>query len=260
MASWITFPGEASISEIRRPGAATLLETDLFGGLTAGDLQDVRALTAEMSCERGWTFDPSKSAPETLFILKEGSVQLYGASEEGGHVPVDMVRLGSSFGEMSLLSQTMNGMSAECIEDCRLCVLPISALEALIGLKPIVALNVVQLLAARLSRAEERLEMTGYGRVRQRLAALLLKLAGAGQEVSGRSHQQLAEEIWTARETVTRVLADFKVEGFIHVGRRRIVLTARRSLEEIASCGQARRQWLPAYELGSQGKERRIRL
>ena len=69
-----------------------------------------------------------------------------------------------------------------------------------------------------------------------RIASLLLKLAGGGKEVSGYTHQEMAERLGVYRETVTNGIAELKQDGLIKVGRKRIALQnidALRKLETI---------------------------
>ena len=68
-----------------------------------------------------------------------------------------------------------------------------------------------------------------------RLATLLLRLRAAeGEEVLGRTHQDLAEMIGTYRETVTQTLDDFKRRGLVELGRKYIRVLDLPGLEIIA--------------------------
>jgi CRP-like cAMP-binding protein len=58
--------------------------------------------------------------------------------------------------------------------------------------------------------------------------------AGAGDEVAGASHQQIAETIGASRETVTRALGDFRAQGLIELGRSHILIRDRAGLQGLA--------------------------
>ena len=62
-----------------------------------------------------------------------------------------------------------------------------------------------------------------------RLASLLLRLAAERDtdEITGLTHQDLAETIGTYRETATQALNDMKMAGIIEIGRKRITILDR---------------------------------
>ena len=53
-------------------------------------------------------------------------------------------------------------------------------------------------------------------------------------EITGLTHQDLAESVGTYRETATQVLNDLKAGGYIEIGRKRIKLLNREGLEMVA--------------------------
>lgn len=69
-----------------------------------------------------------------------------------------------------------------------------------------------------------------------RLAALLLerrdKKTGL---IKDQSHQTLADYLGTYRETVSAILHDFKCQGFVELGYRRIAIVDAEAIAEIAS-------------------------
>jgi CRP-like cAMP-binding protein len=69
-----------------------------------------------------------------------------------------------------------------------------------------------------------------------RLASLLLRLSEeqGTLEISGLTHQDLAESVGTYRETATQVLNDLKAEGLIEIGRKRITIVDRARLARVA--------------------------
>ena len=77
--------------------------------------------------------------------------------------------------------------------------------------------------AARLDEMTRLLESVAFVRVEARLAAVLLDRARrAGASAVEATHQDLAEEIGTAREVVSRQLDAFRRDGLIASGRGRL--------------------------------------
>lgn len=104
--------------------------------------------------------------------------------------------------------------------------------------KPEVALRFMESLGTRLNEVEQQLESIAFKSIPARLASLLLRLAdeaqGEGNLVKGYTHQDLGEMLGTYRETITQTLNDFKSEGLIEIGRKKIMLEDRDRLEELA--------------------------
>jgi CRP-like cAMP-binding protein len=68
----------------------------------------------------------------------------------------------------------------------------------------------------------------------ERLATLLIELDEDGSSViKGVSHQALADRLGTYRETVSAILRDFKRQGLVELGYRRIRLMDVEMLKEI---------------------------
>ena len=86
----------------------------------------------------------------------------------------------------------------------------------------------------RLQDSEARLEEIAFKNARSRLASLLLRLY-RGRDAVDLSHQDLADRLGFYRETVTNALDQFKAEGLIEIGRRKITIVKPDKLEHIAS-------------------------
>ena len=66
--------------------------------------------------------------------------------------------------------------------------------------------------------------------------ALLLRLAQeqGSSDITGLTHQDLAESVGTYRETATQVLNDLKAQGYIDIGRKRITILDSDGLAAVA--------------------------
>lgn len=82
----------------------------------------------------------------------------------------------------------------------------------------------------RLSDIFQLIEQIRFQRLDQRLALLLL---GRG-DILTVTHQQLANELGSVREVISRLLNEFKVQGAVAVGRGEIQIINRNALEQIA--------------------------
>ena len=205
------------------PGKLALLsETDIFRDLGPLEMDEIARMTTMSTCRRGKVFYTPGETGEVLFVLKEGHVNLFRINPDGKKLILASVSPGTVFGEMSLVGQGMHDTFAEASGECTLCVMSRDDVEHLLLSKPQVALRFLELLATRLSDVETRLETVAFKGVPARLATELLRLAGDIGRVDGMSHQDLADAVGAYRETVSRILSDFKREGLIEMDRLRV--------------------------------------
>ncbi len=213
-----------------------LSELAVFQDLSPREMQELNRITTMSTVPRGRVFYRPEEPGEVLFILKEGRVQLYRISPEGKKLVITTLGPHTLFGEMALLGTKMHNTFAEAIDDCLICVMSRTDLERLILNKPQVALRILEITGKRLREAEERLENMAFKGIPARLASLLLRLSAeqSSDEITGLTHQDLAESVGTYRETATQVLNDLKSQGLIDIGRKRIKILDADGLAEVA--------------------------
>src|SRR5690606_15242767 len=213
-----------------------LSELTVFQDLSPREMQELNRIITMSTVPRGRVFYRPEEPGEVLFSLKEGRVQLYRISPEGKKLVITTLGPHTLFGEMALLGTKMHNTFAEAIDDCLICVMSRTDLERLILNKPQVALRILESTGKRLREAEERLENMAFKGIPARLASLLLRLSDeqGTNEITGLTHQDLAESVGTYRETATQVLNDLKSQGLIEIGRKRITILDPDGLAEIA--------------------------
>jgi CRP/FNR family cyclic AMP-dependent transcriptional regulator len=213
-----------------------LSELAVFQDLSPREMEDINRVTTMSTVPKGRVFYRPEEPGEVLFILKDGRVQLYRISPEGKKLVITTLGPHTLFGEMALLGAKMHNTFAEAVEDCLICVMSRNDLERLILNKPQVALRILEVTGPRLRDAEERLENMAFKGIPARLASLLLRLAEeqGSTNISGMTHQDLAESVGTYRETATQVLNDLKADGLIEIGRKRITILNPEGLSAVA--------------------------
>lgn len=215
--------------------AAFLSDTDIFRDLSSQELEELDRMTAMSTCRRGKVFYTPGETGEVLFILKRGRVNLYRINSDGKKLVTSTIGAGTVFGEMSLVAQGMHDTFAEAAEECTLCVMSRSDVEHLLLSKPRVALRFMEMIAARLKDVETRMETVAFKSVPTRIATFLLQLANEETDkIEGVSHQDLADMVGTYRETVTRILNEFRGKGYIELGRLNVAILDRDALESIS--------------------------
>lgn len=211
-----------------------LSKIEIFQDLNEEEVKEMDRRTTMTTTEPGRVFYAPEETGEVLFLLKSGRVQLYRLSPEGKKLVVAVLEPGAVFGEMSIVGQGMHNTFAEAIDECLICVMSRVDVERLLINKPQVALRFMESMARRLQDAEEKLEDLAFKSIPSRLAGLLVRLAGSENgrdDVVGYTHQDMAEMLGTYRETTTQTLNEFKNQGWIDIGRKKIRILDRESLE-----------------------------
>lgn len=210
----------------------------IFRDLSQPELMQMDRQITMSTCHTGKIFYMPEDDAEVLFLLKKGRVQLYRMAPSGKKIVVATLGPGAIFGEMALVGQRMHNTFAQALDECTLCVMSRADVERLVQEKPEVAFRLVQTLGERVSTLETRLEDIAFRSIPSRLAEDLLALSeqqGKGSTVRGFTHQDLAERLGTYRETTTQTLNEFKSEGLIEIGRKRITILDADGLRAIAA-------------------------
>ncbi len=214
-----------------------LSNIQIFRDLSPNELVALDRQITMSTCAPGKIFYMPDDSGEVLFLLKKGQVQIYRLAPNGKKLVVATLGPGAMFGEMSLVGQGMHNTFAQAVDECVLCVMSRADVERLLRDKPDVAFRFLETMGSRVSDLETRLEDIAFKSIPARLADLLLRLSTeqGGAEIRGYTHQDFSEMLGTYRETVTQTLNEFKVQDFITIGRKRVVLTNRDALEILAS-------------------------
>jgi CRP/FNR family transcriptional regulator len=112
-----------------------------------------------------------------------------------------------------------------------LLVIQLPLFERLMAESPAFRTYVFSLFAERMSDLMQLVEAVAFQRLDQRLAALLL---GKGRLVHT-THQQLADELGSVREIVTRLLRRFGEQGLVSLSREQIEILDPAGLRAIAA-------------------------
>ncbi len=155
---------------------------------------------------------------EFVSFLIDGSVRTFRTSTDGQEQTVRMVRPGEVLALSGLLGPETYTASAEASEPATVAFVQTRALRALIQHRAEIGWAFLQIYAQRLRESQEQMAELSGRDASQKLAAALLRLGEENGVPDGRAifvpqhftHRQLAQLIGCSRETVTRVLREFR--------------------------------------------------
>lgn len=196
-------------------------------------LSDLARLATPMRVPAGSRlFDAGRPCPG-FPLVDAGSISVSLLSPDGRRLELYRVEPG----EVCVVSTTcmfahrMATASAEAHTETALRLIPAADFEAVCERDPMLRRYVMGLMAERLADLMALVEAVAFQRLDQRLASLLLT---HGPQLHS-THQQLADELGTVREIVSRLLRRFERDGWVALGRERIDVTNPAALQQICA-------------------------
>jgi CRP-like cAMP-binding protein len=204
-----------------------------------GDWERLASGRAIESAPRGTIFYRPEQPAEELLLLRSGQVALYLFSDEGRTLTLRVVEPGQIFGHVAVADDGTYNTFAEALTPARFSRIARAELRQLIEQDSGLALQLLEDLGRHRLMVSRRLDEVAFKSVPARLASLLLDMSqheGGAQttRVPRRSHRQLAEMINAYRETVTKVIKQFRAARLLEIDRSTITLLNRPGLEELA--------------------------
>lgn len=146
---------------------------------------------------------------------------------------------GSSIAELPVFDGGNYPASAQAVSDSTLLFFSRQDFQALCIQHPDVALKVLKVVGARLRRLVGIIEELSFSTVRHRLIALLVRLGKTEGTRNGEgisltlpsNNSELAAQIGTVRELVSRNLSRLQAEGLIQVDNRKLEIPSLKRLE-----------------------------
>ncbi|WP_377506816.1 Crp/Fnr family transcriptional regulator [Octadecabacter sp. R77987] len=179
-------------------------------------------------------FGPGK-APENLLLLLDGTVRVQQTSEQGREIVLYRVHAGESCVLTTACLLAYEDYSAEGIAetDVQAVAIPRTVFDDLISQSKTFRQFVFSAYSRRITDLFVVIEEIAFHRVDIRLAQRLLELAGSDQVINA-THQQMAAELGTAREVISRQLQEFHRRGWVSQTRGAITVTDLAGLNGLA--------------------------
>lgn len=179
-------------------------------------------------------FGPGR-APDNLLLLLDGTVKVQQTSESGREIVLYRVDAGQSCVLTTACLLAHEDYSAEGIAetDVEAVAIPRGTFDDLLSRSQVFRTFVFRAYAQRITDLFHIIDDVAFGRIDVRLAERLLALARSGVQVQA-THAQLATELGTAREVISRQLTDFQKRGWVSQARGVIDLDDRAALEALS--------------------------
>jgi CRP/FNR family transcriptional regulator len=161
---------------------------------------------------------------QAYVLVLDGSVRVQKVSENGREIVLYRVEAGQScvLTTNCLIAREDYAAQGIAETDIRALVLPAATFRALLAKSEAFRDFVFSAYATRIGDLLMLIEEVAFGRIDVRLAGWLRQRAGSAIRVT---HQEVAVELGTAREVISRQLKEFERRGWVALGRGRIEVT-----------------------------------
>ena len=216
-----------------------LKATPLFAALDESEINSLAARCGIRPYSPGELLFSEGEPCKGLYIVVTGRVRIFKTSVNGREQVLAVEGPGASVAELPVFDGGNYPASGSAIDKTEMLFISRADLRAICLEKPEVSLKMLQVVGTRLRRLVGIIEELSFTTVRHRLISWLLRQASAQGRPSERgttfllnaSHQELAAQIGTVRELVSRNLARLQAQSLIEMHGREITVLDREGLE-----------------------------
>lgn len=173
-----------------------------------------------------------------LFLVETGKVRIFKSSPNGREQVLTVEGPGSSVAELPLFDGGNYPASTAAVVDSRIYFISKQDFHSLCLIHPQVPLKVLKIVGSRLRKLVAIIEELSFTTVRSRLISVLVRLAKSGRKTPEGieiqlppSNQELASEIGTVRELVSRNLSRLQAEDLISMNAKTVIIPDLRRLQ-----------------------------
>jgi CRP-like cAMP-binding protein len=220
-----------------------LKTNQIFEGLTSAERDLLNNSGVTHVYKKGEIIFREGGIPTGIFYVKSGRVKKYKATVKGGEQIFYICSDGELLGYHALLGEDYYPDSAATIEDSEITFIPKESFLTVLKHSTILSNRLLKALGHEFSLFINSITNLATKTVRERLAFALLVLeekfkksgkVNAAIEIS-MSRTDLANMVGTAKETLVRLLQEFKRSGLIVTTSKTIRITNRKGIINLAN-------------------------
>lgn len=221
--------------------AAWLGAVSLFSGLSPDELRLLAARAIRKRYAEGELLFQEGEPCRGLHIIATGKLRIFKSSASGREQVLAVEGPGGSVAELPVFDGGNYPASVSAVENSEIIFISRQDLRNFCMEHPEVALKMLAVVGARLRRLVGIIEELSFTTIRQRLVSALVRMAqtsgvrterGIEFQLPG-THQDMAHQLGTVRELVSRNLMRLQAEGFLRVEAKSITVVDMAGLKAI---------------------------
>jgi len=173
--------------------------------------------------------------PRYFYQLKSGKVKIFKTNDYGKELILQNIKPGDFFGYTPIIENTEYQYSAAAVEKSEVILIPNEDFTNLLYANRDVSASFIKILANNVAKKEEQLLSLAYNSVRKRTANALLSIYSQ-QNNEGEIkvlREDLARMVGTAKESVIRILTEFKNDNWIDIKDGIILILNKEDIEDV---------------------------
>lgn len=168
--------------------------------------------------------------PSNVLFIHRGELRVYEVGPDGAGRLLDILGAGDWIGASALGQLPTVGVRVVAVSDAVVSSLPAERMLDALSRYPEAAVEVIKQLSAKLRRAREDAALLAFDDCNRRLIKTLLRFsntaaaspASEGNVVLRITHEQLAQAVGAARETVSLALTQLRHQNLLRTGRNQL--------------------------------------
>ncbi|WP_460503061.1 Crp/Fnr family transcriptional regulator [Hymenobacter agri] len=192
----------------------------LMGCCQLEELEFISGNKVSQSYQKGECIFREGSPAMGLHCVNQGKIKVTKTSGDGKEQITQLAKDGDVLGFQAVLTEAKYSTSAVALDDCVVCFIPRADFFRVWQSNTQFSASLMTMMAKALGAAEVQMLHLAYKPVRERLAAALLMLVQTFRTEAeplriAVGREDLASLVGTAKETVSRLLSEFKEAGLI---------------------------------------------
>jgi CRP/FNR family transcriptional regulator len=225
---------------------ASLKKVSLFADLSEAELNFLATRAIAQHYGPGQLIFSEGDVCEGLFVVQSGELRIFKTSSTGREQVLTVEGPGASVAELPVFDGGDYPASAAAVMPTTVLLIRKTDFQALCLQHPEVTLKVLKVVGSRLRRLVGIIEELSFTTVRHRMAAQLLRLAQTKGKQTNRvveftltTNQELAAQIGTVRELVSRNLSRLQAVRIIRLEGKTVIVPDLKALEtEVENIGE----------------------
>jgi CRP/FNR family transcriptional regulator, cyclic AMP receptor protein len=218
-----------------------LRESGFFCDLPKAALNDLERIKYASGYPQGAVLFVEGQAPRGVFIICGGRVKLSTTSRDGHTLILRISQAGEVLGLHATVSGKPYELTAETLQPCQLDFIRREDFLRFLRNHADACLNAAKHLSRNCQSAYDLIRALGLSHsVSEKVARLLLEWSSDGEDTKdgirikvSLTHEEMAQLIGTSRETVTRILAEFREKQLAHLRGSTLLIKNKAALEKL---------------------------
>ncbi len=211
-----------------------------FCELSPKAMAEYDAIGSYIALEEGAVLFAQGEAPRSVAVVCVGRIKLISSSREGKTLLVRIAKPGDVLGLSAALSNAIHEVTAQAIEHVQIKMLPGSEFLRFIRHHGEGSMHAAESLNNEYQSAlNDACRLALSSSIAGRVANLLLELAVENETVQNSrpeihlplTHEELASMLGSSRESVTRVLSNFRRTGIVSIKAAKLTILRKEALE-----------------------------